>query len=150
MLMSFTVIAVWPALPSDVALIVAEPWATPVTRPLVDTVARLGSLVDHVIVRPVRMLPAASLATATRRSVSAGPIVMAAGVTATDATALDPGPVDSLLHDCDEDATITASPIVRRRGQLVMGRCSARFIRLLLGSSPHGAGGRRPPAPAHG
>jgi len=41
---------------------------------------------------------------------------MAAGVTVTEATALDPGPVDSLLHDCDEDAAIAASTIVRTRG----------------------------------
>src|SRR3989454_12068956 len=69
MLMSFTVIADWPVLPSAVALIVIAPSATPVTRPLVDTVARLGSLVDQVIVRPVSVLPAASFATATSRSV---------------------------------------------------------------------------------
>src|SRR5438034_4524362 len=91
MLMNFTVIADWPAFPSAVALIVIAPSATPVTRPLVDTVARLGSLVDQVIVRPVSVLPAASFATATSRSVSVGPIVTAAGGTSTKATALDPG-----------------------------------------------------------
>ena len=121
MLMNFTVIADSPALPSAVALMVAEPAATPVTRPLVDTVARLGSLVDHVIVRPVSGVPAASFATAIRRSVSVGPIVTAAGVTITEATALDPGPVESLLQDCHADAASAASPIVRRRGRPVMG-----------------------------
>ena len=39
MLMSFTVIADWPVLPSAVAVMVAEPSATPVTSPFVDTVA---------------------------------------------------------------------------------------------------------------
>src|SRR5205809_6865881 len=61
MLMNFTVIADSPALPSAVALMVAEPAATPVTRPAVDTIATLASLVDQVMVRPDKVLPAASL-----------------------------------------------------------------------------------------
>src|SRR5256885_15172180 len=80
MLMNFTVIADWPALPSAVALMVAEPAATPVTRPLVDTVARLGSLVAHVVVRPGSGGPAAAFATAIRGSGSGGRVLRAAGV----------------------------------------------------------------------
>jgi hypothetical protein len=47
-------------LPSEVATIVAVPAATPVTRPVALTVASVGSLLDHVTTRPVRVLPLAS------------------------------------------------------------------------------------------
>ena len=55
-----TVIAVVPLRPSLVAVIVAEPAATPVTKPLEETVAIEELEVDHVTVRPVRTLPLAS------------------------------------------------------------------------------------------
>jgi hypothetical protein len=46
--------------PSLVAVIVAEPAATPVTRPVDDTVATETPDVDHVMARPVSTLPFAS------------------------------------------------------------------------------------------
>src|SRR5213593_5203160 len=55
-----TVTAAVPLLPSLVAVIVAEPAATPVTRPLPFTVATAASELDQVTVRPVRAFPLAS------------------------------------------------------------------------------------------
>jgi hypothetical protein len=52
-------VALWP---SEVAVMVAEPADTPVTRPLL-TVA-LAALLLQVMVRPVRVLPPASLVVA--------------------------------------------------------------------------------------
>src|SRR5207302_9575902 len=52
-----TVRADVPLCPSLVAVIVAEPAATPVTRPLTDTVATAALLVAHVTARPVRAVP---------------------------------------------------------------------------------------------
>jgi hypothetical protein len=59
-----TVIADVPFLPSLVAVIVADPAATPVTNPLADTVATPAALVLHVTVRPVNTPPAESLVVA--------------------------------------------------------------------------------------
>ena len=59
-----TVIAAVPLLPSLVAVIVAVPTATADTRPLADTVATAGALLDHAMLRPVRTLPAESLVVA--------------------------------------------------------------------------------------
>ena len=56
-----TAIIALPVLPSDVAVISAVPVATPVTRPLELTVPAGLLLLAHVIVRPVSMLPFASL-----------------------------------------------------------------------------------------
>jgi hypothetical protein len=58
---SVTVTVVDPVLPSLVAVIVAVPGLTPVTTPLVETVATPDALVVHVTVRPVSVLPLASL-----------------------------------------------------------------------------------------
>jgi len=55
-----TVRADVPLCPSLVAVIVAEPAATPVTWPLADTVATAGLLVAHVTARPVRAVPVES------------------------------------------------------------------------------------------
>ena len=46
-----------PLLPSLVAVIVADPSATPVTRPFAFTVATVGSLEPHVTTRPVNTPP---------------------------------------------------------------------------------------------
>ena len=59
-----TVIEAVPVLPSLVAVIVAVPAATPLTRPLLETAAIDGSLDVHVTVRPVRTLPLASFVVA--------------------------------------------------------------------------------------
>jgi hypothetical protein len=55
-----TVIADVPLFPSLVAVIVAEPIATPVTSPAPFTVALLGSDVDQTMARPVSTLPSAA------------------------------------------------------------------------------------------
>src|SRR5256886_15968984 len=49
-----------PLLPSDVAVMVAEPAVTPLTTPLPSTVATDVLLLDHVTTRPVSTLPLAS------------------------------------------------------------------------------------------
>src|SRR6185369_2786579 len=46
-----------PVLPDDVAVIVAVPAATPVTTPLLFTVAAMALLVVHVIICPVIVAP---------------------------------------------------------------------------------------------
>ena len=55
-----TVTEAVPDLPSLVAVIVAVPSATPVTRPLLLTAATEAADVLHVTVRSVRTLPEAS------------------------------------------------------------------------------------------
>ena len=55
-----TVIAAVPLFPSLVAVMVAEPAATPVTKPLEETVATEPLDVVHVMARPVSTLPLAS------------------------------------------------------------------------------------------
>jgi hypothetical protein len=52
-----TVTVAVPDLPETVAVIVAEPAATPLTMPLEFTVAAASLLVDHVTVSPVIALP---------------------------------------------------------------------------------------------
>lgn len=52
-----TVTAEVPALPELVAVIVADPAATPETTPLEFTVAAAGLLVDQVTVCPLMALP---------------------------------------------------------------------------------------------
>jgi hypothetical protein len=64
-----TVIAAVPAMPSLVAVIVAEPAATPVTTPEELTVATPVLLLDHATLRPVNVLPLASRSVAVKRSV---------------------------------------------------------------------------------
>ena len=53
-----------PLCPSLVAVIVADPAATPVTRPPVDTAATAGALDTQVITRPLNGLPVASFGVA--------------------------------------------------------------------------------------
>ena len=59
-----TVIDEVPVFPSLVAVIVALPNATAVTKPLVDTLAIDDASDDHVTVRPLRTLLLASLVSA--------------------------------------------------------------------------------------
>src|SRR5437773_676317 len=56
-----TVMLEVPLLPSDVAVMVAEPAVTPLTSPLPPTVATDVLLLDHVTTRPVSALPLASV-----------------------------------------------------------------------------------------
>ena len=75
-----------PLFPSLVAVIVAEPTATPVTKPLPLTVAAPVLELVHVTVRPVRVVPLASLSVAVSCTVPFVPMVADAGVTVTEAT----------------------------------------------------------------
>src|SRR5882724_2433312 len=59
-----TVMLAVPLCPSLVAVIVADPIATPVTRPLVVTVATEVLLLDHATARPESGLPFASFGVA--------------------------------------------------------------------------------------
>src|SRR2546428_2321979 len=76
-----TVIAAVPLLPSEVAVIVAAPTATPVACPAPFTVATAGLLLDHVTVRPPSGLPKASRVIAKYCAVCPTPIVAVGGVT---------------------------------------------------------------------
>ena len=59
-----TVTVAVPLCPSLVAVIVAEPAATPVTDPLAETVATAPLLVAQVTTRPLRAVPFASFGVA--------------------------------------------------------------------------------------
>jgi len=76
-----------PLLPSLVAVMVAEPGATAVTRPEPDTVAAAVALDDHVTVWPVSTLPPASRTVAASWDVLPTRSVAVFGATDTDATA---------------------------------------------------------------
>src|SRR5690349_15782422 len=80
-----TVIVAVSATDSDVALIIAVPPDTPVTSPLVDTVATAALRLRHAMVRPVSTVPAASRTVADSCTVPAGAIVAVCGATVTDA-----------------------------------------------------------------
>src|SRR5438034_6278661 len=81
-----TVMAEVPLWPSLVAVIVAEPATTPLTRPLEFTVATDVLLLDQVIVRPVSGLPLTSFGVAVSCSVWPACTLAGAGLTVTDAT----------------------------------------------------------------
>src|SRR5437879_42045 len=81
-----TVSAEVPFTPSLVAVIVAEPAATPLTTPLPLTVATAELLLAHVTTRPVNTAPPASFGVAESRTVCPTCTLGAAGLTVTDAT----------------------------------------------------------------
>src|SRR6266571_3429017 len=81
-----TVSAAVPLFPSLVAVIVAAPTATPVTRPLPFTLAIPPLLDAQVTVRPVRTVPALSLVTAVSWTAWPAGTLAEAGLTATEAT----------------------------------------------------------------
>src|SRR3989440_11129514 len=81
-----TVIADVPLCPSLVAVIVADPAATPVTSPLPLTVAAAVLLLCQVTVRPASVLPFASLGVAVSCTVPPTGTVADAGATVTHAT----------------------------------------------------------------
>src|SRR5258705_188747 len=80
------VTAALPLGPSLVAVIVAAPAVTPVTKPLPFTTATAGALLAHVTTRPARALPLASLGVAVSCTVWPTPTLAVAGDTATEAT----------------------------------------------------------------
>src|SRR5437016_6076812 len=81
-----TVIPAVLLLPSLVAVMLAEPGAMPVTRPLGLTVATVVSPLLHVTVRPAKVPPAESFGVAVSCTVCATRIEAVAGATATEAT----------------------------------------------------------------
>src|SRR6266487_1263473 len=81
-----TVIADVPLLPSAVAVMVAEPATTPLTSPLELTVAMDVLLLVQLIVRPVSVLPFASLGVAVSWTVCPAVTAAEAGLTVTVAT----------------------------------------------------------------
>ena len=81
-----TVIAAVPACPSLVAVMVAEPAVTPLTRPVLVTVATLVLLDVHVTARPDSALPLASLGVAVSCTVWPCGTLADAGLTLTDVT----------------------------------------------------------------
>jgi hypothetical protein len=81
-----TVTVALPLCPSLVAVIVAEPTAMPVTRPLGYTTATDGVLLNQVTVRPVSTLPLASLIVAVSCAVCPAARFAEAGLTVTEAT----------------------------------------------------------------
>src|SRR2546422_665178 len=81
-----TVMAEVPLCPSLVAVIVADPAATPVTSPLPLTVAADVLLLCQVTVRPTSGLPFASLGVAVSCRVRPAATVADAGVSVTVAT----------------------------------------------------------------
>src|SRR5436189_6274705 len=83
-----TVMAEVPLCPSLVAVIVAEPAATPLTSPLPLTVAADVLLLCQVTVRPTSGLPFASLGVAVSGRLLPADTVPDAGVTVTDATGI--------------------------------------------------------------
>src|SRR5437763_6129843 len=84
--MCTTVMADVPLFPSLVAVIVADPAATPVTRPLPLTVAAAVLLLDQMIDRPTSVLPFASFGVAVSCSAWPSFTVADPGVTMTLAT----------------------------------------------------------------
>ncbi len=81
-----TVTVAVPLLPSLVAVIDAEPGATPDTSPLPFTVATAALLLDHVTTRPDSGTPLASRGVAVSCTVCPADTLADAGLTATDAT----------------------------------------------------------------
>src|SRR6266550_2784802 len=81
-----TVTTAVPLLASLVAVIVDVPAATPVTMPLISTVATAAALLTHVTTRAVSALPIESLGVAANCTVCPIGTVAVAGATATDAT----------------------------------------------------------------
>src|SRR2546422_8673346 len=81
-----TVMAEVPPCPSLVAVIVAEPTAAPLTRPLELTVATDVLLLDQLTVRPVSGLPLASFGVAVSWIALPACTLAEAGATVTEAT----------------------------------------------------------------
>src|SRR5438445_13719300 len=110
-----TVMAAVPLFPSLVALIVMEPGATPLTRPLVLTVATAVLELDHVTVRPESGVPPASLGVAVSCTVWPACTEAEGGVTSTDATGTFVTVIDEVPLFPSLVAVIVADPGVTQR-----------------------------------
>src|SRR2546426_7306312 len=112
-----------PLLPSLVAVIVTAPAATPITRPLADTVAIAVFELVHVTARPASTFPAASLGVALSCVVAPTNTVAVAGLTVTDATGtLDT--VTAAVPLCPSLVAVivaapTATPVDRKSAETV-------------------------------
>src|SRR5207245_1360139 len=106
--MLVTVIDDVPLLPSLVAVIVAEPGVTAVTRPLPFTVATDVLLLDQETARPESAAPFAACGVAVSWTVSPAWTVAVAGVTSTDATAAG-GPIGVVARSHAPTAAATVS-----------------------------------------
>src|SRR5437763_17049541 len=107
-----TVPVALPAFPSLVAVIVADPAALLVTRPLGLTVATAVLLLAHVTVRPVSALPAESFGGAVSCTVCPTVRVAVAGATASEATGTDGTVIAAVLLLPSLVAVIVAEPWV--------------------------------------
>src|SRR5205823_6466012 len=105
-----TVTVALPAFPSLVAVIVADPAALLVTRPLGLTVATAVLLLAHVTVRPVSALPAESFGVAVSCTVCPTVRLAVAGATATEATETDVTVIAAVLLLRSLVAVIVAEP----------------------------------------
>src|SRR5438552_1975726 len=118
-----TVTLAVPLFPSLVAVIVADPAATPVTSPAADTVAIAVFELVQLITRPLSTLPAASLVTALSCVVAPTTTVAVAGFTTTEAT----GTVDTVtaaVPACPSLVAVivtapTATPVTRPLAETV-------------------------------
>jgi len=88
---SVTVTVAEPVLPSTVAVIEACPAATAVTSPVLETVARVASLVLHVTVRPVSVDPRLPVTVAVSCAVAVAPACNVTAAGATDTAAATSG-----------------------------------------------------------
>src|SRR6267142_1940300 len=102
-------VRLWPSL---VAVIVTgSPIVMPVTRPVALTVATAESLVDQLMIRPVRGSPGASVGVAVSCCVSYTGTLAVAGVTETDATGTGMTRILAVAVTPSLVAVITGSPI---------------------------------------
>ena len=106
-----TVIAAAPLCPSLAAVTVAAPGPTPLTSPLPFTVSTAALLVAHVITRPFRELPRASLGVAVSCTVRPTCTAAVTGVTATEATATCLTAIAAVPFRPSLAAVIVAEPV---------------------------------------
>jgi hypothetical protein len=134
-----------PLFPSLVAVIVATPFATALTRPCDETVAAAGFELDHATARPVRRLPAESASVAVSCVVCPTDIESGFGVTATVATAgcettivavpLAPSAVAVIVADPEPAADITPFESTVATAALLVLQMTARPARTLCVAS---------------
>src|SRR5690242_5238353 len=110
-----TVMADVPDFPPLDAVMVAVPWATPVSRPAAVTEATEALLLVQVTVRPVSTLPAESLRVAVNCRVAPTSWLTDAGATVTEATEAAGAPTvrDAVPLTVPLDALIVAEPAAR-------------------------------------
>src|SRR5213593_327438 len=116
-----TVISEVPVLPSQVAVMVAVPAATPLTSPLPFTVAAAVLSLDQVTTRPETGSPPTSTGVAVRPTEPTMAIVAEAGLTATEATGVSPTGLPWL--ETFEQETNPSNTRIAARAERVRSRC---------------------------